>query len=137
MGAPRGGPGDSGAACGPVATGTAGSGAPGRRKALFLSSPRPPRPAHTSSLTHFAAQAVIWRQRRRPRLPGARCVLDAASPPGDRALLRYGRWDICVGGRGGAARGPVRLGLGRDGRRARVPGNKIDSELPSSDLLLR
>lgn len=69
--------------------------APGRRKPLFLSSPRPPRSAHTSSLTHFAAQAVIWRQRREPRLPGARFVLDA-SKPWDGALLR-GRWDVCLG----------------------------------------
>lgn len=47
----------------PVRGGAACSRAPGRRKPLFLPSPRPPRSAHTSSLTHFAAQAVIWRQR--------------------------------------------------------------------------
>lgn len=73
-------PGPAARPAAPVVSGTACRRAPGRRKPLFLPSPRPPRPAHTSSLTHFAAQAVIWRQRRRPRLPGTRFVLDAAKP---------------------------------------------------------
>lgn len=55
----------------------AASPGPGKRP-----SPRrpPPSPSRRTppSLTHFAAQAVIWRQRRRPELWGAGLVFDAS-----------------------------------------------------------
>lgn len=83
----RGGPGDRGAAWGPVVARRLAAEPRGEGSGSSSPAPALPARAHTSSLTHFAAQAVIWRQRRQPRLPGARFVLEA-SEPGDGALRR-------------------------------------------------